>query len=127
MATQTETQRKAAARKAAATRRRNAARRSQSARRAAETRAQAELSTLSVVQAQSERAVLIPVGAALTARDAVVDATRPYTASRDSAERELTKLQRRVATNLRRFERRGSTARNRALRQVKRTRTRVER
>ena len=65
MATQTATQRKATAQKAAATRRRNAARRSQSARKAAETRAQAELNTLQVVQAQAERAVLIPVGAAL--------------------------------------------------------------
>src|SRR5436190_70316 len=127
MATQTETQRKAAARKAAATRRRNAARRSQAARRAAETRAQAELSTLGGVQAQAERAVLIPVGAALTARDVVVDATKPYTASRESAERELTKLTKRVATNLRRFERRGNTARNRAVRQAKRTRTQFER
>src|SRR5919206_2650408 len=98
MATQTETQRKAAARKAAATRRRNAARRSQAARRAAETRAQAELSALGAVQAQAERAVLIPVGAALTARDAVVDAARPYTTGRESAEREFTKLQRRVTT-----------------------------
>src|SRR3954470_15592827 len=99
MATQTETQRKAAARQAAATRRRNAARRSRSAQRAAETRAQAELSTLKVVQAQAEPAVLIPVGAALSARDAVVDVARPYTAGRDSAERELTKLQRRVTTS----------------------------
>ena len=73
MATQTATQRKATAQKAAATRRRNAAKRSQSARKAAETRAQAELNTLQAVQAQAERAVLIPVGAALVARDAVVD------------------------------------------------------
>ena len=109
MATQTQTQRNATARKAA------------------ETRAQAELNTLQVVQAQAERAVLIPVGAALTARDEVVEAVKPYTASRASAERELGKVQRRVATNLRRFERRGNTARNRALREVKRTRTKVER
>src|SRR5215218_3995052 len=108
MATQTETQRKAAG-------------------RAAETRAQAELSALGVVEARAERAFLIPVGAALTARDVVVDATRPYTTSRESAERELSKLTRRVATNLRRFERRGNTARNRTVRQVKQTRTRLER
>ena len=75
---QTETQRKATARKAAATRRRNAAKRSQSAKKAAETRAQAELNTLEVVQAQAERAVLIPVGAALVARDAVLEVTKPY-------------------------------------------------
>ena len=127
MATQTEQQRKATAQKAAATRRRNAAKRSQSARKAAETRAQAELSTAAAVQAQAERAVLIPVGAALVARDAVVDAAKPYVEGRESAEKELTKLQKRVSTNLRKFERRGTTARNRALREVKRTRTRFER
>jgi hypothetical protein len=127
MATQTPTQRKASAQKAAATRRRNAAKRSRSARKAAETRAQAELNTLQVVQAQAERAVLIPVGATLVARDSVVEAVKPYAAGRESAERELDKLQKRVSTNLRRFERRGTTARNHAVREVKRTRTRVER
>jgi hypothetical protein len=127
MATQTPTQRKATAQKAAATRRRNAAKRSQSARKAAETRAQAELNTIQVVQAQAERAVLIPVGAALVARDAVVEAVGPYTEGRESAEREFNKLGKRVSTNLRRYERRGNTARNRAVREVKRTRTRVER
>jgi hypothetical protein len=77
MATQTQTQRKAAARRAAATRRRNTARRSQAAKRAAETRAQAELNAVQVVQAQAERALLIPVGAALTALFA---AAAPFTA-----------------------------------------------
>ena len=124
--TQTATQRKATAQKAAATRRRNAAKRSQTARKAAETRAQAELNTLQVVQAQAERALLIPVGAALEARDAVIDATKPYVDGRESAEKEFKGLQKRVGTNLRKFERRGSTARNRALREVKRTPTRAE-
>ena len=132
MAAQTETQRKATARKAAATRRRNAAQRSTTAARssakrtqtaaakAAETRVKAELNTLQVVQAQAERAVLIPVGAALPARDAVVEVTKPYVAGRDSAEKEIEKT-------LKKFERRGSTARNRAVRETKKTRTRVER
>src|ERR687893_3314179 len=92
----TERQRKATAQKAAATRRRNAAKRSRSAKKAAETRAQAQLNTLQVVQQQAERAALIPVGAALTARDVIVEAVRPYTAGRDSAERELEKLGKRV-------------------------------
>ena len=127
MATQTQTQRKATAQKAAATRRRNAANRSRSAKKAAETRAQAELNTLQVVQLQAERAALVPVGAALTARDAVVDAVKPYVAGRESAEKELEKVGKRVQVNLKRFERRGTTARNRAVREVKRTRTRVER
>ena len=127
MATQTPTQRKATAQKAAATRRRNAAKRSASARKAAETRAQAELNTLQVVQAQAERALLIPVGAALTARDAVIEAYKPYVEGAESREKELKGLQKRVGTSLRKFERRGNTARNRAVREVKRTRTRVER
>src|SRR5215213_7042530 len=127
MATQTQTQRKASAQKAAATRRRNAAKRSQSAKRAAETRAKAELNTLQVVQLQAERAALVPVGAALTARDAVVEAVKPYVAGRESAEKELEKVGKRVQVNVKKFERRGSTARNRALRELKRTRTRVER
>ena len=127
MATQTQTQRKATAQKAAATRRRNAAKRSQSATKAAQTRAQAELNTLQVVQLQAERAALVPVGAALTARDAVVEAVKPYVAGRESAEKELEKVGKRVQVNLKKFERRGSTARNRALREIKRTRTRVER
>src|SRR5919198_33218 len=112
MATQTEQQRKAAARKAAATRRRNAARqsarRTQASARATQTQAQRTagfgpdyaLDRLNSVVEQAQRAVLIPVGAALVARDNVVDATRPYT-TRQSAERELTRLQRRVTTNLR--------------------------
>ena len=69
----------------------------------------------------------MPVGAALTARDAVVEAVKPYVAGRESAEKELEKVGKRVQVNLKKFERRGSTARNRALREIKRTRTRVER
>src|SRR6266513_2379178 len=103
MAQQTPTQRKAAARKAAATRKRNAARRrTQNTQRPT---AQAEPGAVYAVQrgralaTQAERVALIPVGAALVARDnvleAVVDATRPYTRSRESAERELEKLARR--------------------------------
>jgi hypothetical protein len=106
MPTQTPTQRNAAARKAAATRKRNAAARRRSAQKAAETRAQAELTGLGAVQAQAERAVLIPVGAALVAGETVVDAvtdvTKPYT-SRETASRELTKLQRQVTRDLKRF------------------------
>ena len=119
--TRTQTQRKASAQKAAATRRRNAAKRSRSAKKAAETRAQAQLNTFQVVQHQAERAALIPVGAALSARDAVVEAVTPYVSGRDSAEREFERVGKRVQVSLKRFERRGNTARNRALREVKRT------
>jgi len=134
MATQTPTQRKASAKKAAATRKRNAAKASAksastSAKRtatsakttakktttAASNATSAGQFTLDTVALQAERALLIPVGAALIARDAVVEVTKPYT-SRTSAEKELKK-----------FERRGNTARNSLRREAKRTRTRVER
>ena len=130
MATQTQTnrtqaQRKASAQKAAATRRRKAAARSRSATKAAETRAQAELNTLQAVQQQAERAALIPLGAALTARDAVLEAAAPYVAGRESAEREIEKVGKRVQVSLKRFERRGSTEVKRFEREAKKTRTRV--
>ena len=67
--------------------------------------------------------MLIPVGAALTARDNVVEDVKPYT-SRDSAEKEITKPPEAASTtDLKKFERRGNTARNRVEREVKRTRT----
>jgi hypothetical protein len=59
--------------------------------------------------------VLIPVGAALTARDNVVEVTRTFSTP-SSAQRQL-----------RKFERRGITARNRLEREVRRARTRIER
>ncbi|HEY7960479.1 MAG TPA: hypothetical protein VID29_01040 [Solirubrobacteraceae bacterium] len=75
--------------------------------------------TPEIVGGYAERAVLIPVGAALIARERVVsgvsDALSVYSSP--------TKTQ----SQLRRFERRGSTARNRLEREVRKTRTRVER
>ena len=116
MATTTEQRSRAAAgKKAAATRKRNAARRSQAARKAAATRVDAERNYVEALATQAERAVLIPVGAALVARDSVIETAKGFQ-TRTGLEREL-----------RRFERRGNTARNRTLREFKRTRTRVER
>lgn len=130
MATATTTQRKAAstqrsttAKKAAATRRRNAARRSAAAKRAAQTRALNTRTPVQQVQETAEKAVLIPVGAVLVARDNVVETVSGLVdtySNRQTAQRELSK-------NLRRFERRGATARTRLERRAKRTRTRVER
>ncbi|HMD57708.1 MAG TPA: hypothetical protein VKG82_09590 [Solirubrobacteraceae bacterium] len=75
--------------------------------------------TAQVVGDYAERAVLIPVGAALMARDRVV-ANVTETISIYSSP---TKTQR----QLRRFERRGATARNRLEREVRKARVRVER
>jgi hypothetical protein len=89
------------------------------ARSAGNTNAQAGVktarSTPEVVGGYAERAVLIPVGAALIARERVGEVIATYSTP--------TKAQ----TQLRRFERRGSTARNRLEREVRKTRTRVER
>jgi hypothetical protein len=71
------------------------------------------------VQELAERVVLVPVGASLLVRDNLVTTVREFTTkyrSRTGIEREL-----------KRYERRGVTARNRFERQVRKTRTRVER
>jgi len=67
----------------------------------------------------AERAVLIPVGAALIARDRVVSTVSDTISSYSST----TKAQ----AQLKRFERRGVTARNRLEREVRKARVRVER
>jgi F0F1-type ATP synthase membrane subunit b/b' len=67
----------------------------------------------------AERAVLVPVGASLVARDNLVASVREMRnrySTRTSLEREL-----------KRYERRGATARNRFERRVRKTRTLVER
>lgn len=67
----------------------------------------------------AERAVLVPVGASLLARDNLVSTVKGLASryrTRTNFEREL-----------KRYERRGVTARNRFERQVRRARTRVER
>ncbi|MGN6188492.1 MAG: hypothetical protein ACTHOE_06305 [Conexibacter sp.] len=70
-------------------------------------------------QALAERAVLIPVGAALEARDRVagtVEGIVTTTRSRSALEQQL-----------RRFERRGGSVRTQLEREVRRTRTQLER
>ena len=119
MATTTQTQRSAAAkRRSAAAKRRSAA-----AKRAAATREVNQRTPVEQVQHAAERAVLIPVGAALTATDRVADAVADLARTYSTPDT----AQKRVERDLRRFERRGTTARNRAERRIKRTRTRVER
>ena len=67
----------------------------------------------------AERAVLIPVGAALIARDRVVSSVSDTISTYSSTSR--------AQQQLRRFERRGVTARNRLEREVRKARVRVER
>ena len=121
MAPQTRTQRQAAAKKAAATRKRNSARQSsgtakasvrrtttsaQSTGRAARTaskqagratarRVLAEKTRFEAVAREAERVVLIPVGAALEARDRVAATIRTYSDSR-LARQQLNRFERRA-------------------------------
>jgi len=111
----TTTSQSTAAKKAAATRRRNAAKKAP---------VQApERTPLQQAQDYAERAVLIPVGAALVARDnlleTVTEVAKPYR-QRETAQAQLER-------DIKRFERRGTTARNRVERELKKARTRVER
>jgi hypothetical protein len=123
----TATKRSTGAKKAAATRSRKqaaAARRRSTAAKTtakttAETRAELAKTPLDRAVEYAEKAVLVPVGAVLIARDNVVSTVQDIRTSYSTPE----KAQR----ELRRFERRGTTARNRIERGVRKTRTRVER
>ncbi|HEY5342810.1 MAG TPA: hypothetical protein VIJ66_04035 [Solirubrobacteraceae bacterium] len=75
--------------------------------------------TVDVFGDYTERAVLIPVGAALIARDRVVSSVNDVVSSYGSTAK--------AQAQLRRFERRGNTARNRLEREVRKARVRVER
>lgn len=93
-----------------------AANQAQSTLRQSET---ATRETAGVFGDYAERAVLIPVGAALIARERVVTTVTDTVSSYSSG----TKAQ----AQLRRFERRGLTARKRLEREVRKARVRVER
>jgi hypothetical protein len=67
----------------------------------------------------AERAILIPVGAALIARERLVNGVEDAISTYSSSTK--------IEAQLRRFERRGGTARRRLEREVRKTRTRLER
>ena len=77
------------------------------------------MTRVEAAQELAERALLVPVGAGLMARDNLVSTVKGLATkyrTRASFEREL-----------KRYERRGASARNRFERQVRRTRTKFER
>ncbi len=76
-------------------------------------------STTDLVGDYAERAVLIPVGAALLARERVVSGVTDVISTYSSPSK--------TQSQLRKFEHRGSAARTRMEREVRKTRTRVER
>jgi hypothetical protein len=98
------TDRSTAAKKAAATRARNqvadARKRSTAAKKAAETRRELQRTPVERYVDLAGRAVTIPVGAALVARDNVVALATKYD-SLDKVERELRAQRRRIETDLR--------------------------
>jgi hypothetical protein len=81
---------------------------------------------VSIVRQSAERAVDVPVGAALTVRDRVNDVVEPWT-STETREQELKSLRTQVTRELNRFERRGGQARRKTSQRVRSTRNRVER
>jgi F0F1-type ATP synthase membrane subunit b/b' len=112
-------------RKAAATRRSTTAKKAATTRATREASANAQSAAqparnrVQQVQDLAERAVLVQVGAALEARDAVVGTVGTIadtTTNRTHAERQLKK-----------FERRGAGARTQLERELRKTRTRVQR
>jgi hypothetical protein len=123
------TDRSTAAKKAAATRARNraaeATKRSAAAQKAAETRRELQRTPVERYVDFAGRAVTIPVGAALVARDNVAELAARLS-SLDGVERELRDRRGRLETELARFERRGTTARDSVERELGRRRERVE-
>lgn len=126
-ASTTTTKQPAAKRKAATAKRKPAAtKRAPAAKQATRTTARGAAASstqpatrVARVQQIAERAVLIPVGAALEARDRVAGTVSELVAttrSRSALEHQLT-----------RFERRGGSARTQLEREVRKTRTRLER
>jgi len=78
------------------------------------------------VQAAVEAAVDFPVGAVLTVSDRVSELVEPWT-DRGRAERQIKSYRSSLRKSLKRTERRGTTARRRAISEARKTRNQVER
>ena len=81
---------------------------------------------IGIARQSAERALDVPVGAALTLRDRVTEAVEPWT-STETRERGLQSLRAQVTKELSRYERRGGQVRRKTRQRVRSTRTRVER
>ena len=100
-------------------RRTRAQRHSASASRPAQSTTGAPVLSVASFGEYAERALLIPVGAALLARDRVLSSVNDTISNYSTSSK--------AQAQLRRFERRGATARNRLEREVRKTRIRFER
>ena len=106
-----------------------AKRRSAAAKRAAQTREENQRTPVEQVQQAAQRAVLIPVGAALTATDRVTDAVTELARVYGTPETAQKRVERdlRIKRTRTRVERELRQRRVRAQRLVKRNSTRVQR
>ena len=118
-ARRSSTTRRSSSSRARAARGRSASGRKTSRSTSAQARAAERRNPAGRVGDYAERAILIPVGAALIARDRVVNGVEDALSTYSSTTK--------IEAQLRRFERRGGTARRRFEREVRKTRTRVER
>ncbi len=119
-------------RRTATTRKGTTTRKSTATRRSRATTTTSTQPKTAVEQAQviAERAFLVPVGASLLARDNVVASVRGLATkyrTRTGLERELKRYERRGVTARNRFERQVRKARTRFERELRQRRTRVER
>ena len=78
------------------------------------------------VRQTAERAVDVPVGAALTVADNVTETVKPWTES-TGRDKELKQLRTQVTRELNKLERRGGQARRKATTTIRSTRKNVER
>jgi DNA phosphorothioation-dependent restriction protein DptG len=83
-------------------------------------------SAVAYVRQTAERAVDVPVGAALTVAENVGDSVKPWTDA-VTREKELQQLRTQVTRELNKLERRGGQARRKATTRVRGTRNRIER
>ncbi len=74
----------------------------------------------------AETAVDLPVGVVLTVTERVSELVEPFT-GRNAAEKQLKSYRTQLRRQVKRTERRGTTARRRATTEVRKTRNRVER
>jgi hypothetical protein len=114
---------KTQAKRATTEAKKSAAKTAKASKRAATKAAVAEKNQ---VQTVVETAVDIPVGAVLSVSDRLSDLVEPWT-DRSKAERQVKNYRSTLRKSLKRTERRGTTARRRALTEARKTRTQVER
>lgn len=114
---------KTLAKRATTEAKKSAAKTAKASKRAATKTAVAEKNQ---VQTVVESAVDFPVGAVLAVSDRVSDLVEPWT-DRSKAERQIKSYRSNLRKSLKRTERRGSTARRKAITEARKTRNQVER